>query len=193
MWPAADCAAPPPPVVVAHAVREPPQPLAAVARQDRGRHAAWARHCRCHRRRCRSGRGRAWQCRSLAPTGPATRRRHRLYAAWTPSLLSAITDCVNFHRCCRLSTSRTTPEKQPLDAPSPDTYTAASTGPAPSDLSSDGSMDPGQQETANSPTTGQTPPYPFFCVSPRDMSPPMPAGSSQISRRPYSCFIVTSF
>ncbi|XP_076787656.1 uncharacterized protein LOC143441778 [Arvicanthis niloticus] len=100
MWPAADRAAPPLPVVVAHAVREPPQPLAAVARQDRGRHAAWARHCR----RCRSGRGRAWQRRSLAPTGPATRRRHRLYAAWTPSLLSAITDCVNFHRCCRLTT-----------------------------------------------------------------------------------------
>uniref|UniRef100_UPI00402BB5F4 uncharacterized protein LOC143312765 n=1 Tax=Arvicanthis niloticus TaxID=61156 RepID=UPI00402BB5F4 len=122
-------------------------------------------------------------------------RHHHFCTAWTPSLLSAITNrvSVNFHRCCLAGTSRTTPEKQPPDAPSLVTYTAASTGPVPSDLSSDGSIDPGQQETANSPKTGQTSPYPFFCVSPRDTSPPMPAGSSQISRCPYSCFTVTSF
>ena len=38
-----------------------------------------------------------------------------------------------------------------------------STGPVPSDLSSDGSTDSDSKETVNSPKTGQTiPPYPFF-------------------------------
>ena len=50
-----------------------------------------------------------------------------------------------------------------LQSPVTDSY--ASTGPVPSDCSSHGSTDPGQQGTAYSPKTGQTSPIPIFLGS----------------------------